>query len=190
MFRREYFTTKLAMLTRYAMDRVRYCFQHNTNDVVSGEPNMNANLIATLAMSFASGAAVAGNWTQVDATAEETVLMDASSIKVSGDEVEVKVMRTYAGTQLNLLGGEWYAFRSQVATFSVQCTQGKLGYVSWVLYHGTKGKGRAVHEGRVTGVLAGDVPATQGEKALVAQVCKSDVAMSLQPAQIVAEVNQ
>lgn len=150
---------------------------------------MNPTLIATLALSLISGAAGAGTWTQVEANAEETVLIDPSSIKVSGEEVEVKVMRTYASTHLNLLGGEWYAFRSQVATYAVECREGKLGYIDWVLYHGTKGKGRSVHEGKAVGVLSNDVPASQGEKALVDSVCKSEVAMSLNPPQVVAEVN-
>ncbi len=150
---------------------------------------MNAKLIVTLALSSISGAAAAGMWTQVEANAEETVLMDPSSLKVSGDDVEVKVLRTYANTKLNLLGEEWIAFRSQVATYAVECREGRLGYVDWVFYHGTTGTGRTVHKGKVVGVLSNDVPANQGDKALVATVCKSEIAMSLNPLQAVAVVN-
>lgn len=148
------------------------------------------NAIFALILSLISTAALAGNWTTIENNADESVLIDKESIKISGDEVEVRVLRSYANVQLNLLDGEWYSFRSQVATYAVECKEGKLGYVDWVLYHGAQGKGRAVHKGKVVGVLAGDLPASQGEKVLVSNVCSSDVALGMQEKPVVAQADQ
>jgi len=149
---------------------------------------MNAQLIITLAATLVVSSAFAGNWVEIETDPQESVSIDESSLKISGDEVEVKVLRSYAHTHLNLLDGEWYAFRSQVAIYSVECKEGKLGYVEWVLHHGGQGKGRAVHKGKVTGVLSNDAPTNQGDKALIQSVCTSQVAISLNQAQLVAEL--
>lgn len=151
---------------------------------------MNARILVTMFFYLMSTAAAAGTWTQIEANADETVLIDANSIKVSGDDVEVRVLRTYANTQLNLLDGEWYAFRSQVATYAIECKEGKLGYIDWVLHHGAQGKGRVLHKGKVAGVLAGDAPASQSEKVLVANVCNSDLALGMRDSQVMAQSAQ
>ena len=151
---------------------------------------MNTRVFASLIFCFMATAATAGTWTQIEANADETVFVDASSIKVVGDDVEVRVLRTYVNTQLNLLDGEWYAFRSQVATYAIACKQGKLGYIDWVLHHGAQGKGRVLHKGKVVGVLEGDTPASQGEKVLVANVCNSDVALGMRENQVMAQSAQ
>ncbi len=150
---------------------------------------MNARLITTLALTLAAFSAFADPWKEVASSEQESVLIDSASIEANGDEIQVKVLRDYPNTQLNLLDGKWYAFRSQIAVYSVDCTQGKLGHLEWALHKAGQGRGRVVHEGRVAGVTSIDAPANAGDRALVSTVCASPAA-KLHTPQVLAAIEE
>jgi len=151
---------------------------------------MNAKLIIILATSLIASTAFAGNWKQVDSSEQESVLMDVASIQMNGDEIQVKVLRDYSNIQLNLLDGQWFAYRSKLALYSVDCSEGKLGHLEWILHKAGQGRGRVVHEGKVGGVVFVDAPVNAGDRALVQQVCASPVAKLYTQPEIVAELNR
>ena len=132
---------------------------------------MNAKLILTLISALAVAPAVAGEWTTVSADAKETVLLQSDSIQIADGEIQVKVVRDYRGTQLNLFDDQWIAHRSKVLVYSIDCEVGKLGFLEWSLHAGSQGKGRAVVKGQAGGVVDYAKPANKGDAALLDAVC-------------------
>jgi len=86
-------------------------------------------------------------------------------------EVQVKVVRDYRSTQLNLFDEQWIAHRSKVLVYSVDCAAGKLGFLEWSLHAGAHGKGRALVKGQAGGVVDYVKPANTGDAALLDAVC-------------------
>ncbi len=151
---------------------------------------MNAKGILALALSLIATSAFAGPWKEINATEQESVLIDTSSIQFDGDEIQVKVLRDYPSTRLNLFDGQWYAFRSQLALYSVDCADGKLGHLEWSLHTAGQGRGRVVHAGKVGGVTVVDAPTNPGDRALVSTVCASTVAKLHTQTQLLAAVQK
>jgi hypothetical protein len=132
---------------------------------------MNTKLILTLIGALAGVPAAAGEWQTVSADAKETVLLQRDSIQIEDREIQVKVVRDYRTTQLNLFDEQWVAHRSKVLVYSVDCEAGKLGYLQWSLHAGAQGKGRAVVKGQAGGVVDYVKPNNMGDAALLDAVC-------------------
>jgi hypothetical protein len=132
---------------------------------------MNSKLILTLVGALAAAPAVAGEWQTVSADTRETVLLQPDSIQITDGEIQVKVVRDYRNTELNLFDEQWIAHRSKVLVYSVDCNAGKLGLLEWSLYAGSHGKGRAVVKGQAGGVVDYAKAANMGEAALLDAVC-------------------
>jgi len=132
---------------------------------------MNAKLILTLVSALAAAPVVAGEWQTVSADTKETVLLQSDSIQMADGDVQVKVVRDYRRTQLNLFDDQWVAHRSKVLVYSIECEAGKLGLLEWSLHAGSHGKGRAVVKGQAGGVVDYVKPANMGEAALLDAVC-------------------
>jgi hypothetical protein len=132
---------------------------------------MNAKLILTLVSALAAAPAVAGEWQTVSADAKETVLLQSDSIQMADGDIQVKVVRDYRNTQLNLFDEQWVAHRSKVLMYSVDCEAGKLGFLEWSLHAGSQGKGRAVVKGKAGGVVDYVKAANMGDAAVLDAVC-------------------
>jgi len=132
---------------------------------------MNTKLILTLVTALAAVPVAASEWQAVSADAKETVLLQPDSIQIADGEVEVKVVRDYRSTQLNLFDEQWIAHRSKVLVYSVDCDAGKLGFLEWSLHAGAHGKGRALVKGQAGGVVDYVKPANTGDAALLDAVC-------------------
>lgn len=146
------------------------------------------SLMLSLGLNLVAAGAWAGSWKEITATEQETVSIDHASIQIDGDEIQVKVLRDYADTQLNLLDGRWHAFRSQVALYAVDCDEGKLGHIEWSLHKAGQGRGRVIHAGKVGGVSQVDAPVSAGDRALMFAVCTSTVVLAHRTPQVLAEV--
>lgn len=149
-------------------------------------PKLIFSLLISLSAGLAAGTTWAGAWNEIAATEQESVSIEQASIRIEGDEIQVKVLRDYAEPQLNLLDGRWHAFRSQVALYAVDCDEGKLGYLEWSLHKAGQGRGRVVHTGKVGGVSQVDAPANPGDRALLSAVCTSKVVMRYRATAVVA----
>jgi len=132
---------------------------------------MNTKLILTLVGALVAAPAAAGEWQTVSADAKETVLLQRDSIQIEDGDIQVKVLRDYRVTQLNLFDDQWVAHRSKVLVYSVDCEAGKLAYLTWSLHAGAQGKGRAVAKGQAGGVVDYVKPASMGDAALLDAVC-------------------
>jgi hypothetical protein len=132
---------------------------------------MNAKLILPLIGALASAPAAAGEWQTVSADTKETLLLQSDSIQIADGEVQVRVVRDYRSTQLNLFDEQWVAHRSKVLVYSVDCEAGKLAILEWSLHSGSHGKGRAAVKGQAGGVVDYVKPANKGDAALLDAVC-------------------
>ena len=147
---------------------------------------MNRKLMLTLVGALAAFPALAGEWQSVSADTKETVLMQRDSIQIEGGDIQVKVLRDYRVTQLNLFDEQWVAHRSKLPVYSVDCEAGKLGYLEWSLHAGALGKGRAVVRGQAGGVVDYTKPANPGDAALLEAVCMKVAAAQPVQTQMVA----
>jgi hypothetical protein len=153
------------------------------------EPKMNTKLILALCTSLLAIPAIAADWQPLASEKGQSAQLDFSSIQVDGDEVQVKVRRDYAESQLNVLEGRWFSFRSKVVTYVVDCADQKLAYLQWTLHASGQGRGRVVQSGEAGAVLQSQGPSELGDGLLIERVCTKVAQMQITNT-LLAESNQ
>jgi hypothetical protein len=133
-------------------------------------------LTLALASLLVSTPVLAADWQPLGADTQETVLIDASSLRADGDEILVRLVRDYRSEQLSMVAGKLYRHRSQAMVYAVDCTGQQIRHVEWSLHAENLGAGRTVAQGKPRGAAYTQDLRRSGESAMVATVCGTHVA--------------
>lgn len=133
--------------------------------------NMFKSLVSATVLSavtVASGAALGAEWETVARAADETVFVDLDSLRISGAQIEAKVIHNFV--QPRNLGTGWYEHRSRVMAYRFDCVAETLAFTAFEMKTGELGSGETVF----SGVTSGDMfPASADvvDTKMIAKVC-------------------
>jgi hypothetical protein len=132
---------------------------------------VNAKLILIASSLILCTPAHADSYQTLATDGKETVLLDASSIRADGDEHSVRVVRDFQQRQLNRFDGEWYAHKSQVVVYGVDCENRRLALLEWSVHGSAHGRGQPLYVGRAKSPVYERGLKNLGDAALLDAVC-------------------
>lgn len=116
----------------------------------------------------------AAEWEVLQASAEETMLMDKDSIHRDGDVWKAWAVESYKDTRY--LGQPVYPHRSRVTLYEIDCDTGQLGYAAWSFQSGELGGGSTVWADKANEVAYFPPDKGSPEEALLKRVCRTAIA--------------